>query len=109
MTSAAEATFAREGIRIPDSRLAREIMQLVRDIESARLIAHVNIRSSREKRPSFPRHDESRRAHLSHRSHRNGIDQVCAERLGGAAASNTEFTGRRMVEIYITPHGSGLP
>ena len=40
MTFAAEATFAVEGIRIPDSRLAREIMQLVRDTESALLFNH---------------------------------------------------------------------
>ena len=40
MTLAAEKTFAVEGIRIPDSRLAREITQLVRDTESALLFHH---------------------------------------------------------------------
>jgi hypothetical protein len=34
MTVAAEKTFTLEGIRIPDSRFAREITQFVRDSES---------------------------------------------------------------------------
>jgi hypothetical protein len=40
MTVAAERTFRVEGIRIPDSRLAGEITQLVRDTESALLFHH---------------------------------------------------------------------
>jgi HD superfamily phosphodiesterase len=40
MTVAAEKTFTIEGIRIPDSRLAREITQLVRDTESGLLFHH---------------------------------------------------------------------
>jgi HD superfamily phosphodiesterase len=40
MTLAAEMTFTVEGIHIPDSRLAREITQLVRDTESALLFHH---------------------------------------------------------------------
>src|SRR6202521_1083262 len=40
MTFAAEKTFAVEGIRIPDTRLAREITQLVRDTESSLLFHH---------------------------------------------------------------------
>jgi HD superfamily phosphodiesterase len=40
MTLAAERTFTVEGIRIPDTRLAREITQLVRDTESALLFNH---------------------------------------------------------------------
>src|ERR1700720_4754016 len=40
MTLAAEKTFPAEGIRIPDTRLAREITQLVRDTESALLFNH---------------------------------------------------------------------
>jgi hypothetical protein len=40
MTVTAERTFAVEGIRIPDSSLAREITQLVRDTESALLFHH---------------------------------------------------------------------
>src|SRR5712672_1553104 len=40
MTLAAEKTFAIEGIRIPDSRLARAITELVRDTESALLFHH---------------------------------------------------------------------
>jgi HD superfamily phosphodiesterase len=40
MTLAAEKTFAVEGIRIPDSSLAREITELVRDTESALLFHH---------------------------------------------------------------------
>jgi hypothetical protein len=34
MTVTAEKTFTVDGIRIPDSRLAREITQFVRDTES---------------------------------------------------------------------------
>jgi hypothetical protein len=40
MTVTAEKTFTVEGIRIPDSRLAREITQLVRDTESGLLFHH---------------------------------------------------------------------
>src|SRR5258708_22011785 len=40
MTFAAEKTFTVEGIRIPDTRLAREITQFVRDTESALLFHH---------------------------------------------------------------------
>jgi HD domain len=40
MTLAAEKTFAIEGIRVPDSSLARAITQLVRDTESALLFHH---------------------------------------------------------------------
>src|SRR5437660_8145119 len=40
MTLAAEKTFAVEGIRVPDSRLAREITELVRDTESSLLFHH---------------------------------------------------------------------
>jgi len=40
MTLAAEKTFAVEGIRIPDTRLAREITRFVRDTESALLFHH---------------------------------------------------------------------
>ncbi len=40
MTLAAEKTFAVEGIRVPDSSLAREITELVRDTESALLFHH---------------------------------------------------------------------
>ena len=40
MTVAAEKTFTVEGIRIPDTRLAREITQFVRDTESALLFHH---------------------------------------------------------------------
>src|ERR1700742_3424825 len=40
MKLAAEKTFAVEGIHVPDSRLAREITQLVRDTESALLFHH---------------------------------------------------------------------
>ena len=40
MTVAAEKTFTVEGIRIPDTGLAREITQLVRDTESALLFHH---------------------------------------------------------------------
>jgi hypothetical protein len=40
MTVAVEEVFTVEGIRIPDSRLAREITQLVRDTESALLFHH---------------------------------------------------------------------
>jgi hypothetical protein len=40
MTVAAERTFTVEGVRIPDSRLARETTELVRDIESALLFHH---------------------------------------------------------------------
>src|SRR3978361_1387025 len=40
MTFADEKTFTIEGIRIPDSRLAREITQLVRDTESSLLFHH---------------------------------------------------------------------
>ena len=40
MTVAAENTFTVEGMRIPDSRLAREITQFVRDTESALLFHH---------------------------------------------------------------------
>jgi len=40
MTVAAEKAFTVEGIRIPDSRLAREITQFVRDTESALLFHH---------------------------------------------------------------------
>jgi hypothetical protein len=40
MTSAVEKTFAVEGIGIPDTGLAREITQLVRDTESALLFHH---------------------------------------------------------------------
>jgi hypothetical protein len=42
MTLAAEKTSAVEGARIPDSRLAREITELVRDTESALLFHHSN-------------------------------------------------------------------
>jgi hypothetical protein len=40
MTFATEQTFAVEGISVPDSTLAREITQLVRDTESALLFHH---------------------------------------------------------------------
>src|ERR1700740_1105887 len=40
MTLAAEKTFAIEEIRIPDSKLAREITELVRDTESGLLFHH---------------------------------------------------------------------
>jgi HD superfamily phosphodiesterase len=40
MTFAAEKTFTVEGIRIPDTRLAREITQFVRNTESALLFHH---------------------------------------------------------------------
>jgi HD superfamily phosphodiesterase len=40
MTFATEKTFAVEGISVPDSTLAREITQLVRDTESALLFHH---------------------------------------------------------------------
>jgi HD superfamily phosphodiesterase len=40
MALAAEKTFAVEGIGIPDSRLARQITELVRDTESAMLFHH---------------------------------------------------------------------
>src|SRR3954464_4636215 len=40
MTLTAEKTFAIEGIRIPDSSLARAITELVRDTESALLFHH---------------------------------------------------------------------
>src|SRR6201746_1310181 len=40
MTFAVEETFTVEGIRIPDTSLAREITQLVRDTESAMLFHH---------------------------------------------------------------------
>src|SRR6202166_3619977 len=40
MTVAAEKTFTVEGIRVPDSRLAREITQFVRDTESGLLFHH---------------------------------------------------------------------
>jgi hypothetical protein len=40
MIVAAEKTFTVEGIRIPDSRLARDITQLVRDTESGLLFHH---------------------------------------------------------------------
>jgi HD domain len=40
MTVAAEEIFSVEGIRIPDSRLAREITELVRDTESTLLFHH---------------------------------------------------------------------
>ena len=40
MTLAAEKTFAVEGIRVPDSSLARKITELVRDTESALLFHH---------------------------------------------------------------------
>src|SRR6266700_7490312 len=40
MTLTAEKTFAVEGIRVPDSSLAREITELVRDTESALLFHH---------------------------------------------------------------------
>ncbi len=37
MTFAAEKTFTVEGIRIPDTTLAREIRELVRDMQPQRL------------------------------------------------------------------------
>jgi hypothetical protein len=40
MALAAEKTFAVEGIGVPDSRLARQITELVRDTESAMLFYH---------------------------------------------------------------------
>jgi hypothetical protein len=40
MTLTAEKTFTVEGIRIPDTRLAREITQFVRDTEPALLFHH---------------------------------------------------------------------
>jgi hypothetical protein len=40
MTLVAEKTFAVEGLRVPDSRLAREITQFVRDTESSLLFHH---------------------------------------------------------------------
>ena len=40
MAVTAEETFAIEGIRVPDSRLAREITQLVRDTEPGLLFHH---------------------------------------------------------------------
>jgi hypothetical protein len=40
MTVTAEKTFTVEGIGVPDSKLAREITQLVRDTESALLFQH---------------------------------------------------------------------
>jgi hypothetical protein len=40
MTLAAEKTFTVEGIRVPDTRLAREITQFVRDTEPALLFHH---------------------------------------------------------------------
>jgi HD superfamily phosphodiesterase len=40
MTLAAEKTFSIEGIRVPDSSLAREITELVRDTETALLFHH---------------------------------------------------------------------
>src|ERR1700709_2876871 len=40
MTFAVEETFTVEGIRIPDTSLAREITQLVKDTESALLFHH---------------------------------------------------------------------
>ena len=40
MTMAAETIFTVEGIRIPDSTLARQITQLVRDTEPALLFHH---------------------------------------------------------------------
>src|SRR6195256_2769962 len=40
MTFAAEKTFSVEGIRVPDSSLARAITQFVRDTESALLFHH---------------------------------------------------------------------
>ena len=40
MTFAAEKTFTVEGIRIPDTELAREITQFVRDTETALLFHH---------------------------------------------------------------------
>jgi HD domain len=40
MTFAAEKTFTVEGIRVPDTSLAREITQFVRDTESATLFHH---------------------------------------------------------------------
>jgi hypothetical protein len=40
MTLAAEKTFTVEGIRVPDTRLAREITQFVRGTESALLFNH---------------------------------------------------------------------
>jgi hypothetical protein len=44
-TVAAEKTLTIEGIRIPDSRLAREITQFVRDTESALLFHHSSRRT----------------------------------------------------------------
>jgi hypothetical protein len=40
MALTAEKTFTIEGIRIPDTRLAREFTRLVRDTESALLFNH---------------------------------------------------------------------
>src|ERR1700751_4224940 len=40
MTLAVEKTFAIEGIHVPDSSLAREITELVRDTESSLLFHH---------------------------------------------------------------------
>ena len=40
MTVAAEKTFTVEGIRIPDTRLAHEITQFIRDTESELLFHH---------------------------------------------------------------------
>jgi HD superfamily phosphodiesterase len=40
MTFAAEKTFAFEGIRVPETKLAREITEFVRDTESALLFHH---------------------------------------------------------------------
>jgi HD superfamily phosphodiesterase len=40
MTLTAETTFAVEGIRVPDTRLSREITEFVRDAESALLFHH---------------------------------------------------------------------
>jgi hypothetical protein len=40
MIVATEKTFTVEGIRVPDTRLAREITQFVRDTESALLFNH---------------------------------------------------------------------
>jgi len=58
MTLAAEKTIAVEGIRIPNSRLAREITELVRDTEFALLFHHssrINYWSALAGKRSFKR------------------------------------------------------
>ncbi len=94
MTLAAEKTFAVEGIRVPDSSLAREITELVRDTESG-LLFHHSSRVAGKRRALKPRTRTRLRARqFLQRDSRIGLEGLTV-RVGAASTVRSE-TQRRL-------------